>query len=152
MGKHHCTIDLLFDWFGLACFANKNKHCQLSYNWFQTSQTGGQWYSDTFPFSIPWPSLLWHTSVTRVKIFNCKWSLLVSFKLDDGRNRIFQNDVSLFRQEECHAVILFVARIGGAAILESHFNSVFKFQKLQTLHLIKGHLKLKCVSILQKSD
>ncbi len=20
----------------------------------QTSQTGGQWYSDTFPFSIPW--------------------------------------------------------------------------------------------------
>jgi hypothetical protein len=20
---------------------------------FQTSQTGGQWYSDTFPFSIP---------------------------------------------------------------------------------------------------
>jgi hypothetical protein len=22
----------------------------------QTSQTGGQWYSDTSPFSIPWPS------------------------------------------------------------------------------------------------
>ncbi len=21
----------------------------------QTSQTGGQWYSDTFTFSIPWP-------------------------------------------------------------------------------------------------
>jgi hypothetical protein len=26
-GKYHCTIDLLF---GLACFANKNKNCQLS--------------------------------------------------------------------------------------------------------------------------
>ena len=25
-GKYHCTIDLLFDWFGLACFANKNKN------------------------------------------------------------------------------------------------------------------------------
>jgi hypothetical protein len=23
-GKYHCTVDLLFDWFGLACFANKN--------------------------------------------------------------------------------------------------------------------------------
>jgi hypothetical protein len=28
-GKYHCTIDLLFDWFGLVCFANKNKNCQL---------------------------------------------------------------------------------------------------------------------------
>jgi hypothetical protein len=23
--KYHCTIDLLFGWFGLVCFANKNK-------------------------------------------------------------------------------------------------------------------------------
>jgi hypothetical protein len=38
---------------GLVCFTNKNKKCQLSYSWFQTSQTGGQWYSDTSPFSIP---------------------------------------------------------------------------------------------------
>jgi hypothetical protein len=40
--RDHCTIDLLFDWFGLVCFANKNTNCQLSYNRFQTSQTGGQ--------------------------------------------------------------------------------------------------------------
>ncbi len=44
---------MLFDWFGLVYFANKNKNFQLSYSWFQTSQTGGQLYSDTFPFSIP---------------------------------------------------------------------------------------------------
>ncbi len=25
-GKYHCTIDLLFDWFGFVCFANKNKN------------------------------------------------------------------------------------------------------------------------------
>jgi hypothetical protein len=25
MGKYHCTIDLLFDWFGLVCFVDKNK-------------------------------------------------------------------------------------------------------------------------------
>jgi hypothetical protein len=34
----------------------------LSYSWFQTSQTGGQWYSDTSPFSIPWsvcPFIRW---------------------------------------------------------------------------------------------
>jgi hypothetical protein len=31
-GKYHCTADLLFDWFGLVCFANKNKNCQLSYS------------------------------------------------------------------------------------------------------------------------
>jgi hypothetical protein len=24
-GKYHCTFDLLFDWFGFAFFANKNK-------------------------------------------------------------------------------------------------------------------------------
>ncbi len=52
--KGHCTIDLLFDCFALVCFANKNKNWQLSYSWFQTSQTGGQQYSDTYPFSIPW--------------------------------------------------------------------------------------------------
>jgi hypothetical protein len=29
-GKYHCTVYPLFDWFGLVCFANKNKKCQLS--------------------------------------------------------------------------------------------------------------------------
>jgi hypothetical protein len=29
-GKYPFTIDLLFDWFGLVCIANKNKNCQLS--------------------------------------------------------------------------------------------------------------------------
>jgi hypothetical protein len=24
-GKYHCIVDLLFDWFGLVCFANKKK-------------------------------------------------------------------------------------------------------------------------------
>jgi hypothetical protein len=31
-GKYHSTVDLLFDWFGLVCFANKNKNCQLLYS------------------------------------------------------------------------------------------------------------------------
>ncbi len=57
-GKYHCTIDLLFDWFILVCFANKDKNCQLLYSRFQTSQTGGLWYSDASPFSIPWMGLI----------------------------------------------------------------------------------------------
>jgi hypothetical protein len=46
-------MDLLFDWFGLVCFPNKNKNCQLSHSWFQTSQTGCQRYSDTSPLVFP---------------------------------------------------------------------------------------------------
>ncbi len=30
-GKYHYTFDL-FEWFGLVCFANKNKNCHLSYS------------------------------------------------------------------------------------------------------------------------
>ncbi len=52
-GKYHCTFDLLFDWFGNSymttdnfCFYSKNRL-------IPTSQTGGQWYSDTSLFSIP---------------------------------------------------------------------------------------------------
>ncbi len=70
-GKYHCTVDLLFDQFGLVSFANKNKNCQFSYSWFQTSQTGGQWYSDTSPFNVPWFSLC------------CQWMLLHFFATTD---------------------------------------------------------------------
>ncbi len=31
----------------------------MSYRQFQTSQTGGQQYSDTFPFSITWFDKTW---------------------------------------------------------------------------------------------
>jgi hypothetical protein len=50
------SVDLLFDWFGLVCFANNNKNCQFSYR-FQTCQTGGQQNSDTSPFSLLSPYL-----------------------------------------------------------------------------------------------
>ncbi len=33
--QYHCTVDLLFDWFGLVFFAKK---CQWSYSWFKTSK------------------------------------------------------------------------------------------------------------------
>jgi len=31
-GKYHCAVELLFDLFGLICFANKSKNCQFSYS------------------------------------------------------------------------------------------------------------------------
>jgi hypothetical protein len=73
-GKHHCTDDLLFVWFGLVCFANKNKNSLLSCNWFQTGQARGQQYSDTSPFSILWLKLLitfrfqWNSAICNILI------------------------------------------------------------------------------------
>jgi hypothetical protein len=53
-GKYHCTVDLLFDWFGISCMTTDNFCFYLQKRPIQTSQTGGQWYSGTSPFSIPW--------------------------------------------------------------------------------------------------
>ncbi len=54
MGGCLCTIDLLFDWFGINCMTTDNFCFYLQNILFQTSQIGRQWYSDTSPFSIPW--------------------------------------------------------------------------------------------------
>jgi hypothetical protein len=43
-----CIIDLPFDWFGISSMTT-----DIFCFHFQNSQTGGQWYSDTSPFSIP---------------------------------------------------------------------------------------------------
>ncbi len=53
-GNYHCTVDLLFDWFAISCMTTDNFCFYLQNRLIQTSQTGGQWYSDTSPFSIPW--------------------------------------------------------------------------------------------------
>ncbi len=52
-GKYHCTVDLLFDWFGIICMTTDNFCFYLQNRLIQTSQTGGQRYSDTSPLSIP---------------------------------------------------------------------------------------------------
>jgi hypothetical protein len=48
-GKYHCTIDLLFDWFGISCITTDNFCFYLKNRLIQTSQTGGLQYSDTSP-------------------------------------------------------------------------------------------------------
>ncbi len=52
-GKYHCTVDFLFDWFGISCVITDNFCFYLQNRLIQTGQTGGQWYSDTSTFSIP---------------------------------------------------------------------------------------------------
>ncbi len=52
-GKYHCTVDLLFDWFEISCMTTDNFCFNLQNKLIQTSQTGGQLYSYTSPFSIP---------------------------------------------------------------------------------------------------
>jgi hypothetical protein len=46
-------MDLLFDWFGTSCMTTEIFCLYLQNRLIQTSQTGGQQYSDTFRFSIP---------------------------------------------------------------------------------------------------
>jgi len=53
----HCTVDLLFDWFGISCMTTDNICFYLQNRLIQTSQTGGQWYNDTSSFNIPWRKL-----------------------------------------------------------------------------------------------
>jgi hypothetical protein len=40
-GKYHCTVDLLFDWFGISYITNDNFGFYLQNRPIQTSKTGG---------------------------------------------------------------------------------------------------------------
>jgi hypothetical protein len=51
-GKYHCTVDLLFDWFGISSTTTDNFCFYMQKRLIQTSQTGGQRYSDISPFKI----------------------------------------------------------------------------------------------------
>jgi hypothetical protein len=46
------SIIVPFDWFGISCMTNVSLCFHLQN---RLIQTGGQRYSDTSPFSIPWP-------------------------------------------------------------------------------------------------
>ncbi len=52
-GSITVPLTSLIDWFGIGCMTTDNFCFYLQNKLIQTSQTGGQWYSDTSPFSIP---------------------------------------------------------------------------------------------------
>ncbi len=62
-GKYPCTIDLLFDWFGISCMTTDSFCFYLQNRLFRTSQTRSNCYSDTSPFSIPW-----YTAISRAPL------------------------------------------------------------------------------------
>ncbi len=101
--KYHSTIDLLFDWFRLVCFADK-KNCQLSYSWFQTSQTEGQQYSDTSPFSILSIRQIYFGAVTFTPDDTCidTQNCLALVHVSKQRNRLMsrQKDRQMERRRE----------------------------------------------------
>jgi hypothetical protein len=66
-GKYHCTVDLLFDWFGISCFTTDNFCLYLQNKLIQTGQTGGQLYSDTLPFSVPWTVNSFYSTASSLK-------------------------------------------------------------------------------------
>ncbi len=82
--------------------ANKNKNCQESYRWFQTSQTGGQQYSDTSLFSIPCPAsasvlslcvcLCWKVFEISTDIYNVR--LVYIFKVYTLKRQLCQDAIS----------------------------------------------------------
>ncbi len=70
--KYHCAFDLLFDWFGISCMTTDNFCFYSQKRLIQTSQTGGQLYNDTSPFSIPCLQLwmkMWASSHTSFLCF-----------------------------------------------------------------------------------
>jgi len=52
-GKYHCMVDLLCDWFRNVRLCTTKFSDRSTEAHFQTSQTGGQQYSDTSPLSVP---------------------------------------------------------------------------------------------------
>ncbi len=70
---------LLSDWFRISCMTTDNFCFYLQNRQIQTSQAGGQWYNDTFPFSIPWfnvvyffVSLVWNQLYDNWHFLICK--------------------------------------------------------------------------------
>ncbi len=82
-GGSNTTVDLLFDWFGISCMTTDNFCFYLQNRLIQTSQTGGQPYSDTSPFSIPCQNRLLkvcyvpNTSASLSRLLFLQWPLTV---------------------------------------------------------------------------
>jgi len=73
-------ITVLFDWFGISCMTPDYFCFYLQNKLIQTCQTGGQWFSDTSPFNIPWLNELEH--VTLIERVGSIWLTLCNIAID----------------------------------------------------------------------
>ncbi len=76
-GKYHCTVDLLFYWFGISCMTTDIFCFNLQNKLIETSETGVQQYNDTSPFSIPWHTIL----VCTLYLLNAVWVKPLYYKI-----------------------------------------------------------------------
>ncbi len=67
-GKYHCTIDLLFDWFGLACLQTKTKI--VSYHTADSKPVKQEVNSTVILLPLVFPGL----SINLDDMFSCRWS------------------------------------------------------------------------------
>ncbi len=119
----------VFGKFGLVCFANKNKNCQLSYSWFKTIQTGGQQYSDTPPFSIPWLNTHYHAVLPKCT------SLFWSYFIFDWAAWDSVLDVSLSKQDN---ICAFIHVTTTYAMLWHFMSQIYAFMSLIDSVMTKG--------------
>ncbi len=100
----------LFDWFGISCMTTDIFCFYLKNRLIQTSQTGGQWYSDTSPFSIPCLDI---TASRLVEIKKIKRSK--NFNLVLMRNWKYLKEIlNLVKIEDVH----------NCLFLKSHFKNI----------------------------
>ncbi len=67
-GKYHCTIDLLFDWFGIGCMTTDNFYFYLQNRLIQTSQTGAEVNGTVIFPPLVFPGATLKPSVSLVEI------------------------------------------------------------------------------------
>ncbi len=76
-GKYHCTIDLLFNWFGIGCMTTDNFCFYLQNRLIQTSHSGCQWYSNTSPLVFPVVAIAVISFLMFVKLRQNKYGYLI---------------------------------------------------------------------------
>jgi hypothetical protein len=124
--KNHCTINLLFDWFGISCMTTDNFCFYLQNRLIQTSQTGGQRYSHTSPFSIPYsdsfPALLKIRRVSKSRVY-----------IGEGSSRML-----VTMTHDSDTLILALATLGRASEIE---------MILSVSHRPRWPRQVKCLSL-----
>jgi len=98
----------------IVCFANKNKNCQLSYSWFQTSQTGDQRYSDTSPFSIPCSKVTKYVYIFFLKLqwLQSYWQFFFSFHWIEVEKHIWEPCCPLATETGGWLILIYTLLIG----------------------------------------
>ena len=105
-GKYHCTIDLLFDWFGISRMKTDNFCFYLQIRLIQTSQTGGKQYNIYYSLvgqmsvgqmSVGWMSVGWMSvalmSVDQMSIIQMSIGQMSVGQMSIGQKSIGQMSV-----------------------------------------------------------